>query len=240
MARLSDARYYKKIFKDKIKELEENEHITFDIKEYAKDYAIREHNEDMYWKTIIDEKWDEFFGVSHFEKGWFFLTIRPHNDFKNFNKFFYLTKRILSRKIIEKFKVVFEQKGESKSEIGKGFHFHALLKLSSPSKGKKFFINEFMRDVYKEGLSDVIANNCIDLKPIYDQLGYDTRERYINTEEFQKGDDKKLKAWEFDKPWRTSMKLETSYSSMEELEKRQAPLLPSHLKSMLGTATNKT
>lgn len=225
MARLSEARYYRRICEDLMK----NSDIS---KKDAVAFALREHMRDMEWKDLIDEQWNNRYNKSSFEKGWFFLTIRPHNDFKDFHKFKQLATTIVKRKMIEKFNLVFEQKGENKFEIGKGFHFHALIKLKSPQKGKKYFINEFIKDVYKEKLSDVIASNCIDLKPINDEISYDTRIRYMNTDEFHKGDKNKKIAWENDKIWRKSKHLKDAYTSWEELSNNFAPPLPSLLKSI--------
>jgi len=227
MSRLSEARFYRKYAEDLMKHSELST-------EQATEIALRLHLKDMKWKDMLDKQWEERYGKDDFEKGWFFLTIRPHNDFKDFNKFKNLVKRILSRKFIEKFKLVWEQKGETINNIGFGFHFHALLKISTPNKGIKYFINEFIRDVAKEHMTDVIASNCIDLKKINNQLEYDRREKYMSTDEFLKADEEKEKAWKIDRIWRKNLNLKDEYSSLEQFAAGITPPLPSLIKSNEG------
>lgn len=161
----------------------------------------------------VQSKWDS---EKDTYKGMYFLTIRPHADFKDFEQFYKFTHTLFKKKCMTLQKLVFEQKGTEESTMGTGFHFHAIIKVSSPSKGKKYYLNEIFTLVSKSKLSDHIAQNCIQLNQITNESYMQNINNYINTAEFGKEDENKFTSWELDTKWRHSKNLQDTYTNIPE------------------------
>ena len=212
-SKLACGRFYKNIFLKQRDELLKCRSITAEQAEAAaKSIALSEFRSDDKWATLIDEENKRLHPERYeeFEKGWFFITLRPSNDM-NLQDFKTLTNEMLKRKFwIDGF-LVWEQRGTSVETMGYGFHTHSILRVSTPSKGISFFINEIVKIVKKLNLDEVIASNCIDFKKINTQADMKRFQNYINTVEFGKPEHKKP-AWEYNKSWRESKGIQDEYT----------------------------
>jgi len=212
MLKLSESRYYFNVYEKAKKEylasgcpIDVAEHMAM----FRTEHAFGKHCD---FKDKLDILWNQRYGKEIFEKGVFFLTIRPVDNTK-FEPFYNLIHKIFSRKFWTSYYLVFEQKGETKVNLGSGFHIHCICKVHSASKGKSYYINEIYREVSKEKLDCNIAMNCIDLKKIDSQDDYIRRMNYINTDEFLKKDEYKRTCWNLDAEWRLSLRLSPFYDS---------------------------
>lgn len=212
-ARLSEARFY------------ENLRLKY-LNDYDAETAlnmvkcdIRKH---LNMKDILDEMWNDRYGDQDKIYGKFFLTIRPKDEL-NIIPFLSFTRKLFTKKLWKDYHIVFEQKGETINELGKGKHFHAIIDLSCPTKGKSFHIREIFNLVKKMNLEDFIPNNAIDLRKISDKKNLEMTENYINTKEFLKGNNKKQTSWSFDNLWRNQNNIAEFYNKDIEI----SPILTS-------------
>lgn len=81
--------------------------------------------------------------IKHFNNKVMYITWRPEEsmDLKRFKD---ITINLLTKKIIDKYIIVFEQKGNSYNSIGNGKHIHALLKFNY-----KRAYTEYKKDIKK-------------------------------------------------------------------------------------------
>jgi len=204
-------RFYHKLWQLKIAEL--REHLPdmpyTEVCLVAKNWVLAERDTHVMWSELILKK------EPTFEKGVFFLTIRPHDDLR-FDKFKDFVCDLFKKRWLARWQYVWEQKGTSYETMGNGAHIHAIINVTSASKGKAYYLNEIIRFVAKKGLSDDIAHNCIDLKQIKSQEDLERRFSYTNTEQFMKADETKEDAWNMDEPWRHKMGLPSLIKSVRE------------------------
>ena len=67
---------------------------------------------------------------------WLWLTVSPHEDIE-FDDFKLKIEKFAERKMFKDYLYVFEQRGKTKEEAGKGFHAHLLLKRNLEYKPSK-------------------------------------------------------------------------------------------------------
>ncbi|MEO5351386.1 MAG: hypothetical protein H7836_17350 [Magnetococcus sp. YQC-3] len=209
-----------------IMEVENDDNTPQCIKDFAERETIRKFSAYLEWAEKLNEVYEKLTGKSGENpyKGWYFLTIRPHQEL-NFLTFKQFIKTLFTKKCWEEGFYVWEQKGTSEKTLGNGFHIHAKIKVKSPSKGKKYFLGEIFNLIRKLSLDEYIANNCVDLKQISSETHWDNTEKYIDTNEFNKNDKQKEKAWSLDKRWRASKELKDIYY-INELCKQSSKSLP--------------
>lgn len=213
-------KYYKDLMRQIVAENLPRNSTWEDEKEaekIARQTVLGIYKADLRLKKELDEIYKQECGDPDKISGWFFLTIRPPDEVE-FKQLFNLAKTITSLGWIKTFHLVFEQKGETLEEMGKGKHIHCLLEVTTPKKGKQFWISEIHRTFGKVKLNDILKRENIDLKPVCDKGSYDTRINYINTETFLKTDDWKEAAWKLDAPWRKMMKLKDTYTNVKDFE----------------------
>lgn len=81
--------------------------------------------------------------IKYFTRKVMYLTWRPSEDM-DIKRFKDIVINLLSKKIIDKYTIVYEQKGNSYNTIGKGKHIHALLKF----KYDRSYV-EYKKDIKK-------------------------------------------------------------------------------------------
>lgn len=210
---LACGRFYHNLWKKKLRELTEGDMPSPEeysrLADIAKCWVLAEKDIHQKWADEVLKKPEAF------EKGIFFLTIRPHDNLR-FELFKEFVQDLFKKKCWSEWEYTYEQKGTTRETMGLGAHIHAILKVTTPSKGKAYFLNEILRFVNKKGLSEAIASNCVDLKLIGSQEDLQRRKNYTNTSEFLKADQRKEAAWNMDEPWRKSKSLPSLIKSVGE------------------------
>jgi len=151
------------------------------------------------------------------EKGMYFLTIRPHPDLK-FDRFKSFVETLFNRRCWRSGSYVWEQKGESIEEMGKGFHIHAILTVSSPSKGVGMYRQVIYETIQKCCLDDSIGDGNYHLRLLKTVKDVENVERCTQTEFFNKDTPSKEASWKFDQPWRLSKGLTSVYQVGREVK----------------------
>lgn len=190
------------------KKTEELEDIFF--KKFIKTKFKKHIQMDMWYKEAKEE-----FTLEHPEyKKWLepkekikstkFLTFRP-TDETTIEQLFYGTQEWLSRRWIKEFKLVFEQKGETKNEIGRGKHIHIIFSHTQKSKGE--MIDEIQRDYKKYNI--VFANNQPKIDDIKTTADLERITNYIG--DYKEEDELKKKAFAMDSIYRDQIGLRRFY-----------------------------
>jgi hypothetical protein len=131
-----------------------------------------------------------------------FITINPKDDIK-FTELLDTIKDVLKKKWLKINYYVYEQRGETENEIGKGCHFHMICEKTKA----------------KSRVIDILYNTCqyicgkrasIDVRE-FDKLGAIIRYNYITG----KKKESKMKACDLNDKWRKSMKLKNLYTINE-------------------------
>lgn len=191
------------------------ENPWFDINpnEYADRCVEKWYKDAFEGAAMVDEFRQKYYKPKRDEfkhEGWHFLTIRPDgvpfNDFKNF------VETLFKKKCWEQWEYTWEQKGETIETMGHGFHIHAFVKVSSPTKGKGHYAQEVMKLIKKMQLE--IGGGAVQMSDrIKSQDEMDRRRPYVNTEVFLKSEEYKKPAWILDAPWRAKMSLPSTVKS---------------------------
>jgi len=204
---------------------EQSEWIQNKVEDYIKKVLTK-----IDWADSIYKKHKGITEVEKLEKGWYFITIRPHPDLK-FHKFKEFIEKLFKRKAFSEGFYVWEQKGTSKETMGEGFHIHAVVKQNSPSKGMGYVKEIIYSTMKKCEVDDSIGAGNYPIRALKTQKELDSVHHYTETEFFNKNTPEKEEAWNYDKPWRASVGLSSLYqvgertSKYENIEKitRQCP-----------------
>lgn len=140
-------------------------------------------------------------------KGHKFITIRPPPN-TPFECFFRAVNEYLTRKWINSFELVFEQKGETEETLGYGFHVHLVVQHKG-NKGKSAMIEECQHDFKKYNIQ--LGGNQPYIVPIQDQKNL---EKILNgyMSDWKKNDQLKCAAFSMDEPWRQKVGLLRKYN----------------------------
>lgn len=111
----------------------------------------------------------------------------------------------MSKKWVESYLYVYEQRSETLDELGKGFHFHSLIK--KPSNKPPFQIMREFKNTIKK-IVDVENHHFFNIKYI-DHPEALRKQIYICG---QKADENKHKKQEMDIIWRQREKIEQYYN----------------------------
>lgn len=215
---LAEGRFYENLFEKMMIDFEDGIPNTTDRKKYVNgviDGIVKKHAERS--KRIRDIIVPILESPATIADLWF-LTIRPTEDLP-LHKFFEMTELIMKKRLWNSYKLVFEQKGETEDELGKGKHFHAKVRVSSPSKGIKYHIQEIHKTFKKEGFEDFISINNICLKKITDEIGSNRTDNYMNVYEFGKCNIDKELCWKQDSLWRHNNNLKDYYECDDDFKK---------------------
>ena len=134
-----------------------------------------------------------------------FITISPKSN-TTLDEFKKLVEKWVNRSIFTEYLYVFEQRGVSEDEIGKGFHAHALVKRNlnyKPSKIKELTKNSF------KNVCNVQNPACLNIKWISSNYVLD-KQGYLLGE---KSDEGKPEKQDIDKVWRLQKGLQPFYKS---------------------------
>lgn len=149
--------------------------------------------------------------VKHYTKRVMFLTWRPAEEMP-LKVFRDITIKLIEKKIISEYIIVFEQKGNSYSSIGQGKHIHVLLKFhyNRPYTEYKKQIKKYFYETHKQhkksiDIVDIDKKEYIYSKLYYMGYLYQNGEILINENlTYKKGEDvlstnKKLECLQYDR-----------------------------------------
>lgn len=114
--------------------------------------------------NVAAELHERYASVCGKNKNGYFISIRPSELLTDFNEFFTQIQEFAHRKSFLKIKYSFEQKGETPSDLGKGFHCHLVVyetKFRSKGEVLRATLSSFNNWIEKGWL----ASNCIDVQP---------------------------------------------------------------------------
>lgn len=165
--------------------------------------AIHEIKEDcltMSYKEVYN-KWT--LPQSKFD--FIYLTARPSENM-SLSQFQKINKKIFQKVFIKDFKVVYEQTGKNDTDVGKGFHIHAIINVI-PSKDIAQANRELKNSYIKKNIN--IKSN------LYIEDFRNDKTEYITG--YTKNDSEKDLALPFDQKFRTINDLSLIISTIEEL-----------------------
>lgn len=137
-----------------------------------------------------------------------FITINPKESV-NFSDFRKKLEKLVNRQIFTNHMYVYEQRGKTRDEAGKGFHAHILVERNlsyKPSKTK-----ELIQNTMKDIVGSVKSPNLLNLQFVGSDFILDKVE-YMKADKTGEGKDEKQ---EIDLVWREQMELEQYYETDE-------------------------
>ncbi len=156
---------------------------------------IKEHEKGL------KDKIKEQLAVEH-NNGYCFITISP-KDGTNFDEFKEKVSKYVQRQMFRKFRYVFEQRGKTESEAGKGFHAHILFKRNLDYKPSKIRVNSL--NTWKNMCS--CTENTFNVKHIGEEFAKD-KDEYMTGVKTGEGKDEKQA---IDIIWRKANNIESVY-----------------------------
>lgn len=135
---------------------------------------------------------------------YFFLTINPNPQI-TLQEFISIMNKMMTKPWIENYLYVYEQRGETEGECGKGFHFHAIIKKPT-NKSYAHILRELSSSANK--VCDSSVCNFFNLKNISEE----EKERKIIYCTGRKADSTKWAKQEMDIPFRQRNKLLSYYN----------------------------
>lgn len=159
------------------------------------------------WKDIkshekgLKDKMKEKLAIDH-NNGYCFITVNP-KDTVVLADFVEKVHKYVERQMFRKVRYVFEQRGKTSAEAGKGFHVHILAKRNLDYKPSKIRVNSI--NTWKNMCS------CSDSTFTVQHIGEDfakDKDEYMNG--VKTGEDKDVKQ-AIDKIWRPAHNLENVY-----------------------------
>ncbi len=141
---------------------------------------------------------------------WIWMTVRPQQG-TNFSDFQRLTEDLLRRKHVAEYLYVYEQVGESYKELGKGFHFHLLIR-TTPDRPKPCKMSKNLKNTFKR-ICNINTGACQVITKCPSQFVKD-KIQYMIGKKTGLGKDVKQVS---DTLWRNSLKLKKYYSSKDFL-----------------------
>lgn len=133
-----------------------------------------------------------------------FLTINPNPNI-NLQEFISITKKLMSKPWIQNYLYVYEQRGETEADIGKGFHFHTIIEKPS-NKSYAHMMRELASSANK--LCDTSNFHFYNVKNISEE----EKERKIVYITGRKADTAKHLKQDMDIIWRKSNNLLSHYN----------------------------
>jgi len=133
-----------------------------------------------------------------------FLTINP-NPHITLGEFVSIMTKMMTKPWMNEYLYVFEQRGETEGECGKGFHFHAIIKKPT-NKSYAHILRELSSSANK--VCDSSVANFFNIKNISEE----EKERKINYITGRKADEMKHAKQEMDIPFRQRNNLLSFYN----------------------------
>lgn len=159
------------------------------------------------WKDIkghekdLKDKIKEKVAIDH-NNGYCFITINP-KDTVVLSEFVEKVHKYVERQMFRKVRYVFEQRGKTEAEAGKGFHVHILAKRNLDYKPSKIRPNSI--NTWKNMCS--CSDKTLTVQSIGEDFAKD-KDEYMTGVKTGEGKDEKQ---EIDKVWRPANKLESVY-----------------------------
>lgn len=152
---------------------------------------------------------DKFLEIQRAQRGthvrYYFITVRPDEARCDFPTFYKAVQKYMARKCFEDFELVFEQKGTTPEDLGRGFHIHILAHMRQRSKP------EVLRDTFSS-FNKLAAENCIEIEMVRTQQDEDRVRAYMMEHESKDGHKQLTRAW--DEMWRVKLGLEQVYTGL--------------------------
>ena len=148
-----------------------------------------------------------------------FLTIRP-SDKMDMKRFKEMVRKLLDKKILRSYLLVYEQKGDSYSTLGKGKHIHALLRFNYNMEMKshrqkiKLFCDSY-KCIYDMGKP--ILPQYIKDKIYYMGLLIEDGELQVNEENNYKDESEKWPALPYDRIFRQRNELQYEEKNIKDI-----------------------
>lgn len=158
------------------------------------------------------------------EGNWWFITFRPHIDDLRWNDFKQTTLDTMSRSMFIQWFGVFEQRGESTEELGKGFHWHCLAELTPTYNNIKRTVKD-LKSSWNLYHGKMVPEAFVEVN----KLKWDNEPhiKYLYMTGHKKETSKHI-AMKLDPIWRTENNIEQSYQSKswkgEPATKSMAPV----------------
>lgn len=141
------------------------------------------------------------------DNGQYFITVNPAPEM-SLSEFISATHRFMSLKVVKDGMYVFEQRGTTEEEMGRGFHAHILCtRRSKPSA----FNKELMR-IFKPFFRGTPTKSQLNVENA-DNTAKDSIIRYMSGDKRQKPGVFKAEKVSVDKMWRTSLNLREHYKT---------------------------
>lgn len=155
-----------------------------------------------YEKSLVSTK-KEMIANKH-NNTYCFITVNPKNTIL-LSTFIKSIEKSVHRNIFTDYRYVYEQRGNSESEVGKGFHCHMLVKRNLDYKPSK--VSSLLQNTFKDIVGDSKNNSLLNIQHIGSDFAKD-KDEYMNGVKTGEGKDKKQ---QMDIIWRLKEKLESVY-----------------------------
>lgn len=153
-------------------------------------------------RMLIAKQINEEMGLIEHKERFFMITIRPDTNKINFNDFYSLVYKYISRKCFVSYTLSFEQKGISTDTLGHGFHVHIIADLTQ--KGKAMVL----RDT-QSTFNRCTAANCIQVD--WCRNPKETIQGYLI--DYKSSDNHKQETKHWDQIWRERENLLSIYDN---------------------------
>lgn len=181
----------KELYKRKIRQLLEQEYLMDSLGS----------NLSLIKKSIVANKTSlSKLNATKNNNGYLWITINPAPKVE-FEKFKVKITKLVNRAMFTKCEYVYEQRGTSLKEAGKGFHCHILATRDMKYKPSKCISN--IKNTCKTLVGNVNNNNQLNIQIIGDDFANDKREYMTGVKTGEGKDQKQI----IDKSWRHQMEL---------------------------------
>jgi hypothetical protein len=196
---------YINLFDETIKEFDKTLLKRVMKLEYEAETLGEKYKNIKQYEKELKEKKQELVSKEH-NNGYCFITINPPDDV-SLKVFKTAVEKLVARNIYTESIYVYEQRGTSSEDMGKGRHCHLLCKRNLMYKPSK--VAELTKNTLKN-IVDVKNPALLNIQHIGEEYAKDKIE-YITGEKTGDGKDQKQ---EIDIPWRESEGLESFYGSV--------------------------
>lgn len=196
---------YINLFDETIKEFDKTLLKRVMKLEYEAETLGEKYKNIKQYEKELKEKKQELVSKEH-NNGYCFITINPPDDV-SLKVFKTAVEKLVARNIYTESIYVYEQRGSSSEDMGKGRHCHLLCKRNLMYKPSK--VAELTKNTLKN-IVDVKNPALLNIQHIGEEYAKDKIE-YITGEKTGDGKDQKQ---EIDIPWRESEGLEAFYGSV--------------------------
>jgi len=175
-------------------------------KEYECGLLGEKWNNIKEYEKSLDLKKKELTANEH-NNAYCFITVNPKSSIL-LADFIKSVEKAVKRNIFTSYRYVYEQRGSSESELGKGFHCHLLAKRNLDYKPSK--VSVLLQNTFKDIVGNSKNNSLLNIQHIGSDFAKD-KDEYMTG--LKTGDNKNTKQL-MDVIWRKMNKLQTVYASV--------------------------